>query len=191
MERRACVAGTLALLTAPLVAGAQPARRTASIGYLGNSSSSLESNLVEALRDGLRQLGYVEGRNLIITYQFAEGQQERLAGLARELVRLKPEVIVTAGTPGTLAAQQATQTIPIVAAVLGDPVTTGVVASLAKPGGNVTGLANFGAEFEAKRFELLKQTFRSCHARPSFSIQPIPSPRSAGKAFSGQPGRWA
>jgi putative ABC transport system substrate-binding protein len=120
----------LGLFAAPLAAEGQRAGRTVSIGYLGNSSP-LESNLVEALREGLRQLGYVEGRSLIITYRWAEGHQQQLAGLAAELVRLKPDVIVTAGTPGTLAAKQATPSIPIVAALVGDPVATGVVASLA------------------------------------------------------------
>src|SRR6266850_2789575 len=91
---------TLSLLTVPLAAKAQQAGGTVTIGYLGNSSPSLESNLVEAFREGLRHLGYVEGQNLVITYQWAEGQQERYAVLARELVRLQPDVILTAGTPG-------------------------------------------------------------------------------------------
>src|SRR3989442_15139467 len=114
MDRRALIALALSLLAAPLAVWAQPAERTVSIGYLGNSSPSLESNLVEAFREGLRQLGYVEGHNLIIKYQWAEGQQERSAVLAAELVRLKPDVILTSGTLGTLAAKQATQSIPIV-----------------------------------------------------------------------------
>ena len=140
-----------------IAAAAQPAGRTVTIGYLGNSSPSLESDLVEAFRDGLRQLGYVEGRNLILKFKWAEGQQERHSALARELVRLKPDVILTGGTPGTLAAKQATQSIPIVAALVGDPVGAGLVSSLAKPGGNVTGLSGFTPELEGKRLELLKE----------------------------------
>ena len=121
MNRRTFVSSlVLTLLAAPLGAEAQPAR-TVTIGYLGNSSPALEANLVAAFREGLRQLGYVEGRNLIIKYEWVEGQQERYPILARELVRLKPDVILTAGTPGTLAAKQATQSIPIVAAVAGAP----------------------------------------------------------------------
>ncbi|MGH8068121.1 MAG: ABC transporter substrate-binding protein [Candidatus Entotheonellia bacterium] len=147
----------LTILVAPLAAKAQQAGGTVTIGYLGNSSPSLESDLVEAFREGLRQLGYVEGQNLVIRYQWAEGQQERHAGLARELVRLKPDIILTAGTPGTLAAKQATQSIPIVTAIAGDPVAAGLVSSLAKPGGNVTGLSTLAAELEGKRLELLKQ----------------------------------
>ena len=146
----------LGLFLASPAAAAQPAGRTVTIGYLGNSSPALESNVVEAFREGLRQLGYVEGRNLIITYQWAEGQQERFPALARELVRLKPDVIVTAGTPGTLAAKQATQSIPIVA-IAGGIVEAGLVSSLAKPGGNVTGLSVLTPELEGKRLELLKE----------------------------------
>src|SRR5713101_7616575 len=96
---------TLSLILAPVADGAQQAGRTATIGYLGNSSPTLESNLVQAFREGLRRLGYVEGQNLVIKYVWAEGQQERYAVLARELVSLKPDVILAAGTPGTLAAQ--------------------------------------------------------------------------------------
>src|SRR5207249_1973982 len=98
-----------------------------------------------------------EGRNLIITYQWAEGYQERSAALAAELVRLQPDVIFTAGTPGTLAAKQATQSIPIVAAIVGDPVASGLVSSLAKPGGNVTGLATLNEALERKRLEIFKE----------------------------------
>ena len=143
----------------PLAAGAQESKagRTVTIGYLGNSSPSLESNLVEAFREGLRQLGYVEGHNLIIKYWWAEGQQERSAVLAAELVRLKPDVILTSGTLGTLAAKQATQSIPIVTAIVGDPVAAGLVSSLAKPGGNVTGLSTLAPELSGKRLELFKQ----------------------------------
>jgi putative ABC transport system substrate-binding protein len=154
---QALVAFACGLLAAPLAADAQQAGRTVTIGYLGNSSPSLESNFVEAFRKGLRQLGYVEGRNLIIRFAWAEGQQERHPVLARELVRLKPDVILTAGTPGTLAAKQATQSIPIVMAIAGDPVGAGLVSSLARPGGNVTGHSTLTPEVEGKRLELLKE----------------------------------
>src|SRR5882762_9359789 len=158
IDRRAFL-GCLVLsaLATPLAGEGQPAGRTVTIGYLGNSSPSLESNLVDGFREGLRQLGYVEGRNLIIKYTWAEGRRDRFAALAEELVGLKPDVILTAGTPGALAAKHATQSIPIVMASAGDPLETGLVTSLAKPGGNVTGHAGPGAEFEGKRLELLKQ----------------------------------
>jgi putative ABC transport system substrate-binding protein len=151
------VALALSLFVAPLTAEAQPAGGAVTIGYLGNSSPSLEPDLVDAFREGLRQLGYVEGQNLIIRYVWAEGQQERYADLARELVQLQPDLILTAGTPGTLAAMHATLSIPIVTAIAGDPVAAGLVSSLAKPAGNVTGLTTMAAELEGKRLELFKQ----------------------------------
>jgi putative ABC transport system substrate-binding protein len=113
---------------------------------------------VEALRAGLRDLGYVEGRNLAIEFRVADGKYDRLVDLATELVRLEVEVIVTGGTPGTRAAKQATATIPIVMAVSGDAVATGLIASLARPGGNITGTTYFDPELHAKRLELLKAT---------------------------------
>src|SRR4030095_15850176 len=123
----------LSLLTASLAATAQQAGGAVTIVSLRNASPSLEADLVAAFREGLRQLGYVEGQNLVIRYQWAEGQQERHAVLAQELVRLQPDVILTAGTPGTLAAQYTTQAIPIVTAIAGDPIAAGLVASLARP----------------------------------------------------------
>jgi putative tryptophan/tyrosine transport system substrate-binding protein len=147
----------LSLLMPPLAATAQQAGRTVTIGYLGNASPTLEAHQVAAFREGLRQHGYVEGQNLTIQYQWAEGQQERHAALVQELVRLQPDVILTAGTPGTLAAKHATQSIPIVTAIAGDPVAAGLVASLASPGGNVTGLTTLAPELEGKRLELFTQ----------------------------------
>jgi putative tryptophan/tyrosine transport system substrate-binding protein len=150
---------TVIVAFAPLAVEAQPAGRTVTIGYLGNSSPSHESHLVEALREGLRQLGYVEGRNLTIKYAWAEGRPDRFPVLARELVDLKPDVILTSGTPGALAAKRATRSIPIVMAVVGNPLEVGLVSSLAKPGGNATGLSALGAELEGKRLEFLTQIF--------------------------------
>jgi ABC-type uncharacterized transport system substrate-binding protein len=111
----------LTILVTPLAAQAQPAGRPVTIGYLGNVSPALKADLIDAFREGLRQLGYVEGENLVIRYVWAEGQQERHAALARELVRLQPDLIFTAGAPGTLAAKHATPSIPIVTAIAGDP----------------------------------------------------------------------
>jgi len=113
--------------------------------------------LVEAFLEGMRALGYVEGQNLVLEYRGAEGQLERLPTLAAELVQLKPEVIVTQGTPAALAAQHATTTIPIVMVGVGDPVGSGLVASLARPGGNVTGLASVSSELVGKQLEFLKE----------------------------------
>jgi putative tryptophan/tyrosine transport system substrate-binding protein len=141
----------------PLAARAQQTGKMSRIGYLGISSPSLEPHYVEAFRQKLRDLGHVDGENISIEYRWAEGQDDRLPNLATELVRLKPDIIVTTGTPGALAAMQATKTIPIVMASAGDPVGAGLVASLARPGGNVTGFTILGPELEGKRLELLKQ----------------------------------
>jgi putative tryptophan/tyrosine transport system substrate-binding protein len=147
-------------LAAPLVSFAQQQQppRIARIGFLGVTSASLSANVIRvgALRTGLRDLGYVEGKNLTIEFRWAEGRHERLPALAAELVGLKVDVIVAQGTQGTSAAKQATATIPIVMPVVADPVDSGLVASLARSGGNITGLTWFSREVSAKRLELLK-----------------------------------
>ena len=157
MHRRAFIS-TLAggLLAAPLAAEAQQAVKVPRIGYLA-ANLPTGRHLLEAFRQGLRDLGYVEGRNLVIEYRDAEGKLERLPALAAELVALKVDVIVAPTTPATVAAKQATKTIPIVFAAGTDPVMDGLVTSLARPGGNVTGLSSLGPELVGKRLELLKQ----------------------------------
>jgi ABC-type uncharacterized transport system substrate-binding protein len=145
----------------PLAARAQQAQKVFRIGYLGVSSISAEPHYVEAFRQKLRELGHVDGDNIGIEYRWAEGQDDRLPTLAAELAAMKPDVIVTTGTPGTLAAMRATKTIPIVMASSADPVAAGLVASLAKPGENVTGFTILGAELEAKRLELLQLAFHN------------------------------
>ena len=157
MKRREFISLVGAAAAWPLAARAQQVGKTPQIGYLGVSSPSLEPHYVEAFRQKLRELGHVEGKNIAIEYRWAEGQDDRLPNLASELVRLKPDVIVTTGTPGAVAAMQATKTIPIVMASSADPVGSGLVASLARPGGNVTGFTILGPELEGKRLELLKQ----------------------------------
>ena len=141
MNRRETIVVLVALGAAPLAAGAQQAAKARRIGYLsGNLTGS--SHMTEGFRRGLRDLGYVEGRNLVIEYRGAEGKPERFPALAAELVALKVDVIVTAGgTLAALAAKQATRTLPIVFAAAADPVESGLVTSLARPGGNVTGLS--------------------------------------------------
>jgi putative tryptophan/tyrosine transport system substrate-binding protein len=146
-------------LAAPLTSFAQKPAKVFRIGFLGQGSALAFASNVDALRAGLRDLGYVEGRNIVIEFRWAEGKSDRLANLAVELVRLKVDVIVTQGTPETLAAKRATTTIPIVMATAGDPVATGLVASLARPDGNVTGSAIFSSELMVKRLELLKEAF--------------------------------
>jgi ABC-type uncharacterized transport system substrate-binding protein len=141
---------------APLAAEAQQAAKVARIGYLATNLAGNPQGR-DAFRQGLRDLGYVEGRNVVIEYRDAEGKIERLPALAVELVALKVDVIVTASTVAALAAKQATRTLPVVFAVAADPVTEGLVTSLARPGGNVTGLSNLAPELVGKRLELLKQ----------------------------------
>ncbi len=159
MTTRRAFIGTLAgaLLTAPLAAEAQQAAKVARLGFLALNPAA-NPHLHEAFRQGLRDLGYVEGRNLVIEYRSAEGKPERLPALAAELVALKVDVIVTGGgAPTALAAKQATRTLPIVFASTGDPVTDGLVTSLGRPGGNVTGSSNFVPELVGKHLEQLTQ----------------------------------
>ena len=147
---------TVILILAPL-AEAQSARQVWRIGYLGTSSPALEPNLVNAFRQGLRELGHIEGQDIVIEYRWAEGKYDRFPELAAELVRLKVDVILTAGTPGALAAKQATRTIPIVMAVVADALAYQLVASLAQPGGNVTGLSTLARDLQGKQLEFLKE----------------------------------
>jgi len=158
IDRRAFLGGLgLSAIAVPLAAEAQQAGKVYRIGVL--HSAARESERIKALEEGLRELGYVEGRNLVIEHRFADVKLERLGELATDLVRLKVDVIVTAINPTTLAAKQATRTIPIVMTTGVDPVAAGLVASLARPGGNVTGLT-FDVDPEAiaaKRLELLKE----------------------------------
>jgi putative ABC transport system substrate-binding protein len=157
MNRREFITLLGGSATWPLAARAQPSGKVYRIGFLGVTSYSEFRRQVDALRTGLLRLGYEEGKNVVIHYRWAEGNYDRLRELADELVKLNVDVIVTASTPGALAAKQATSTIPIVMAAVGDPVAAGMVTSLARPGGNVTGLTFFFAEICAKRVELIKE----------------------------------
>ena len=171
MERRTFLGlATGALLAAPLAAEAQPAK-VPRIGFLGVASAATLTSRVEAFRAGLREIGYTEGKNLVIEFRWADGNYDRLPDLAAELVRLKVDVLVTSGTPGTLAAKRATTTVPIVMAVAGDAVAAGLVASLAQPGGNVTGSTVFGPEQNVKRLEVLKALMPRL-ARAAFLFNP-------------------
>jgi len=141
----------------PLAAIAQQSGKLRTIGFLGPNTRSGASDWVAALAQRLRELGWIEGRTVTIEYRWAEGREERLAEIAAEFVRLKVDVIVTSGTPAVMASKQATSVIPIVFATAGDPVGSGLVASLARPGGNVTGLATLVADLAGKRLELLRE----------------------------------
>jgi putative ABC transport system substrate-binding protein len=147
----------VALLAVAVIAEAQQPTKIPRIGYLSGSSPSTSPARRNAFRQGLRELGYVEGKNIAIEWRYAEGKFDRLPALAAELVRLKVDIIVTAGPQATRPAKQATSTIPIVMAQDPDPVGNGFVASLARPGGNITGLSSLAPEISGKQLELLKE----------------------------------
>ena len=147
------------ILVPPSFIQAQQPARILRIGILIAASASSYSARVEAFRQRLRELGYVEGKNITIEYRYAEGKPEQLPDLAAELVQLKVDVIVTGGGPANVAAKKASTTIPIVFALASDPVGTGIVSSLARPGGNITGSSLMGPDLGGKRLELLKEAF--------------------------------
>jgi putative tryptophan/tyrosine transport system substrate-binding protein len=157
MNRRLLWLLTVILLTYVSLAEAQQPKKVPRIGYLGGASPSANAARIEAFRQGLRELGYVEGKNIVIEYRYAEGKLDRVPALVAEVVRLKVDIIVTGSPTVTRAAKEATVTIPIVMANDGDPVGNGFVASLARPGGNITGLSNLAPEISGKRLELLKE----------------------------------
>jgi putative ABC transport system substrate-binding protein len=158
MKRKITVLTLGAMLYALcLPAQAQQPTKTPRIGFLSASSAAPLSSRIEAFRQGLRELGYGEGKNILIDWRFAEGKPDRLSELAAELVRLKVDVIVTGGPQSTRSAKEATSTIPIVMAQDSDPVGSGFVASLARPGGNITGLSTLAPEISGKQLELLKE----------------------------------
>src|SRR5215831_16698493 len=157
MRRREFIALLGGTAAWPLAARAQQAGKPPTIGYLGPSTRSFESQQLAAFVARLGELGWVEGRTVAIEYRWAEGRNDGLAEIVAEYVRLKVDVILTAATPPTLAAKQATSVIPIVFAVAGDPVGSGIVAGLARPGGNVTGLSSQSPDTAGKRVALLRE----------------------------------
>jgi putative ABC transport system substrate-binding protein len=146
------------LLGVSFSAGAQAAKKVPRIGMLLNGTAAAEKFRVDEFQQGLRDLGYVEGKNIVIEYRYAEGRLDRIPELAKELVQINVDVILANATPGTTAVKQATSTIPIVFTGVGDPVGAGVVKSFARPGGNVTGISILSPDLGGKRLELLKET---------------------------------
>jgi ABC-type uncharacterized transport system substrate-binding protein len=157
MRRRAFITLLGGAAAWPLGARAQQSGKMPRIGFLGNSTAALESNLVGPFREGLRDLGYEEGRSILIEYRWADGMYERFPVLIAELIALNVDVIVTAGTPAALAVKKATTSIPLVMIAVGEPVETGLVASLARPGGNATGVSSLSYGIQGKRLELLRE----------------------------------
>jgi putative ABC transport system substrate-binding protein len=147
----------LTLLTVVVIAEAQQPKNAPRVGVLLALSHSAISDRIQAFREGLRELGYVEGKTIVVEYRYADGKFERLPDLATELAQLKVDVIVTGGPTATRPAKKATATIPIVMAQDTDPVGNGFVASLARPGGNITGLSNYHPDLSGKQLELLKE----------------------------------
>lgn len=171
---RLATAVVLLLLAAPLAADAQPTGKVYRIGFIQTAAPNEMWHLIKALDEGLRELGYVEGRNVVFERRFAEGKQERLPALAAELVRLKVDVIVTGSNPVIAAVQQATATIPVVMTVSRDPVGVGFIVSLARPGGNITGLTNEPTpEIIGKNLELLKEAAPRV-SRVAYMWNPVP-----------------
>lgn len=157
MNRRTCLCAiAVGMLMAPTAAFAQQQGRVWHVGMLETLSATSNAANLDAFRDGLRELGYLEGRNFILEYRSSDGQDKRFVELATELVRLNVDVIVARGSPASLAAKNVTSTIPIVMSRAGDPVRSGLVTSLARPGGNITGLSSQSVDTEAKRLELLR-----------------------------------
>src|SRR5262245_7160294 len=168
-----CIAFYAVLFALSFAAHAQQPPKVHRIGFLGSDSLSSAAR-IRAFREGLRELGYVEGKNIVIEYRYSEGKLGSDAALAAELVRLKVDIIVTAGAGATRAAKEATSSIPIVMSQDPDPVGNGFVASLARPGGNITGLSSVGADLAGKRLELLKEIRPKLHRVAVFGTSTNP-----------------
>ena len=182
MDRRAFIGSLVGgLVAAPLAAEAQAVGKVYRIGFISNSTRPAGTVLVEAFRRGLADLGWVEGRNISIEYRWAEGDMGRHPRLAAELVALKAEVIVLAGTAAARAALQATQTIPIVATIVGDPVAAGLVKSLAKPGGNFTGIAWQSSDLVTKQLQLLQEMAPTATRFAALGHSAAPTARTAAE----------
>jgi ABC-type uncharacterized transport system substrate-binding protein len=157
MKRREFIALVGGAAAWPLAARAQPTNKIARIGFLGSATAAGSAQSVSTLREGLSALGYVEGKNIILEFRWAEGKYDQLLELVTDLIRLNVDVLVTHGTPGTQTAKRATNNIPIVMAISGDAVATGIVTNLGRPEANVTGSTFFLPELNAKRLELLME----------------------------------
>jgi putative tryptophan/tyrosine transport system substrate-binding protein len=165
-------------------AEAQQPTKIPRIGYLDTSGDpSAPSGRLEAFRQGLRDLGYIEGKNILVEPRYAEGQLDRFPSLVAELVQLKVDVLIVSALPAIRAAQQATKTIPIVMVTTQDPVATGLIDSLARPGGNMTGLATLGRELSGKRLELLKETVPRLSRVGVFWDENAPGPKIGFKEY--------
>ena len=188
MSKSSCfglVAYALMLFALCFAAEAQQSKKIPRIAYLTTTFASEVTGRVDALRQGLHQLGYLDGKNIVIEYRYGEGKPDRLPALAAELIDLKVDLIVTHGFPPARAAKQATTTIPIVMAVIGDAVGAGLVASLARPGGNITGMTSISSEMYGKRLELHKRNFTQALSRSDTFFRSEPSHRNCDERDKG------
>ena len=183
--RRAFLAAGIALTVAPFAADAQPPAKIPRIGYLGPVSPSTGAFLLESFRQGLHELGYLEGQNILIDYRWAEGMPDRFPALAAELVQLRVDAIVTYNNAAVAALQQATRTIPIVVANMGDPVGSGFVASLARPDENITGLSGLGEELSSKWVELLREAVPKVSRVAVLAVSQTPAARTMWTEIQG------
>jgi putative ABC transport system substrate-binding protein len=156
-RRKLLVALGISAFVAPFGARTQPAGKISQIGYIGNSTQALESSLIDGFRQGLRERGYTEGNNIIVQYRWADGKPDAFPALITELIARNVEVLVVSGTPAALAAKKATSTVPIVMAAVGDAVGAGIIPSLARPGGNITGLTTLVTQLEGKQIQILHE----------------------------------
>ena len=182
------IGGTVA--TWPLAASTQQLEKLPTIGFLGSGTPAGQGEWLTAFLQKLRELGWIEGRNIMIEYRWAEGSSDRAAELAAEFVRIKVDVIVTYANPIVLAAKQSTSTIPIVFAVAADPLGTGLVASLARPGGNLTGLSVEATDLGGKRLQLLRELVPGLRRLAIMSILTIPLQFWRCARFSLRHGHW-
>ena len=181
----------ISLLAAPLRLAAQSVQRVPHVGYLFSFIPAEGRHLWEACRQGLRELGYVEGKNIVLEPRWADGRHERLPELAAELVRLRVDVIVSAATPASRAAKAATSSIPIVIVGIGEPVKMGLIATLARPGGNITGISLLTAELSGKRLDLLAQVVRSMPRVAIFMNSEIPFMACSWRRPGSLPRSWS
>jgi putative tryptophan/tyrosine transport system substrate-binding protein len=191
IDRRTFLAGTGAvLLAAPLAAEAQPPGKVPRVGFLTAFSASDVPQWREGFRQGLRDFGYTEGRNIVIEYRYAEGRPERLPGLAAELVRLNVDIIAAETTPASLAVKHATATIPIVMTLVADPVESGLISSLGRPGGNITGLSLQLPDIAAKRLQLLREVVPGALGSAFSGTPPVQSPHHSSEQRRRRPRYW-
>jgi putative ABC transport system substrate-binding protein len=197
IRRRECILTLGGAAAWPLAVRAQQSGKVARIGFQGPTTASAESQRIVAFMRRLREFGWIEGRTVAIEYRWAEGRDERFAEIAAEFVQLKVDVIVTWGTPSTIAAKRATSVIPIVSAAMGDPVGAGLVASLARPGGNVTGLSSQTADLAGKRLELLREVVPALrrlailgNVGNSAAVQEMREVEAMARTFNLEVDRW-